>query len=171
MAGQRELKNRNTFGATAFSTYGASWLSLATFVILDLAGALPASLNINNCLGWSIAGSAIFNTYMMLWSTRLNKAVPSVFATLEATEIVLFIGYFLAGAGHVAGTDLLHVGGYLGIVTAACAWYTSAAAVVNSMTERPVLKVGAPLWSGDLALRARPDKRAPGGYGQPVPQH
>jgi uncharacterized protein len=169
MAGQQEFKNKNTFGATAFSTYGAFWAALATFIILDLAGALPSTLNVNNALGWFFASFAIFNTYMLLCSTRLSKAVFSVFFTLEVTEILLFIGYFMLGAGHTAGTDIIHVGGYAGIVTAACAWYASAAGVINSMSDHPVLKVGTPIWSNGAAA-ARP-ARIEGGYGQAIPQH
>jgi succinate-acetate transporter protein len=150
IAGQHEFKNRNVFGATAFSTYGAFWMSLAAFVIMDLLHALPATMNINNALGWFAAAFTIFNTYMLAWSTRLSKAVYAVFLTLEITLIIFFIGQFLAGSGHIAGTDLIHVSGYTGVLTAACAWYASAAGVINGMTDRPVLKVGKPLWSGPI---------------------
>ena len=151
MAGQHEFRNRNTFGATAFSSYGAFWLSLAAFIIMDLLHALPATLNVNNALGWFFVAFAIFNTYMMLWSTRLNKAVFAVFLTLELTEIIFFIGQFVLGSGPgglTTGTDLIHVSGYVGVLTAACAWYASAAGVVNSMSTRPVLPVGTALWTG-----------------------
>jgi succinate-acetate transporter protein len=150
IAGQHEFKNRNVFGATAFSTYGAFWMSLAAFVIMDLLHALPATMNIHNALGWFIVAFTIFNTYMLAWSTRLSKAVYAVFLTLEITLILYFIGQFLAGSGHIAGTDLIHVSGYTGVLTAACAWYASAAGVINGMTDRPVLKVGKPLWSGPI---------------------
>ena len=155
MAGQHEFRNRNTFGATAFSSYGAFWAALATFIVLDLAHALPAGLNINTALGWFVASFAIFNAYMLVGSMRLSKAVFAVFATLEVTEVVLFTGYFLAGtaSSHATGTDLVHFGGYTGVLTAACAWYASAAGVINSMSERPVLPVGSP-------LSARPETSA-----------
>ena len=56
-------------------------------------------------LGWILLAWAIFNTYMLLWSTQVNAAVFGVFLTLEATEIVLFIGNF------AANTNLVKVGG------------------------------------------------------------
>lgn len=168
MAGQHEFRNKNTFGATAFSSYGAFWVALATFIIMDLAHALPATLNTNNALGWFFASFAIFNAYMLLGSTRVNKAVFAVFFTLQVTEILVFIGYFLVGAGHTVGTDILHIGGYVGVLTAACAWYASAAGVLNSMSDHPVLKVGTPLWSEHRTI-AQP--RFGSGYGQAVPQH
>jgi len=173
MAGMHEFRNRNTFGSTAFTSYGAFWLSLATFIIMDLLKGLPAGLNVNDALGWFIASFAIFNTYMLLWSTRVNKAVFAVFATLEVTEVIFFIAQFLLGAGHLrGGTDLLHVSGYVGVLTAACAWYASAAGVANAMSPQPILKVGNPLWTGVPGQgRQRAAQPAGGGYSQPLPQH
>src|SRR5487761_459794 len=92
-AGMWEFKTGNTFGATAFSTYGAFWASLATFVVLILGGKVPAA-DINIDLGWFLLSFAIFNTYMLVWSARLNMSVFLVFLTLEITEILLFIGFF-----------------------------------------------------------------------------
>jgi succinate-acetate transporter protein len=144
LAGMWEFRNRNTFGSTAFSTYGAFWLSLAAFVVLDLFGKVPASLNVAHALGWFLLAFAIFNTYMLLWSATVNRAVFGVFLTLEVTEILLFIGFF---AGQSAGHGLVMVGGWVGVLTALVAWYASAAGVANAMAERPVIPVGPPIWS------------------------
>jgi uncharacterized protein len=81
---------------------------------------------------------AIFNTYMLLWSTMVNMAVFGVFLTLEATEIILFIGNF------AANSNVIKIGGYVGVLTAAVAWYTSAAGVANGMRGKPLLPVGKP---------------------------
>src|ERR1700756_4931567 len=94
-----------------------------------------------NALAWFFFAFAIFNTYMLLWSTRVSGAVFGVFLTLEVTEIVLCIAYF--NLSHGGSTWLLHAGGWCGVVTAAVAWYTSAAGVVNGMAQRVVLPVGA----------------------------
>jgi len=144
-AGMWEFRNRNVFGATAFSTYGGFWLSLGTIVVLaDVSKTFAASLagtNLTNGLAWFSVAFAIFNTYMLLWSMRVSGAVFGVFLTLEITEIVLAIGYF--NLSHGGSTYILHAGGWCGIVTAAVAWYTSAAGVVNGMSPVPVLPVGA----------------------------
>ena len=151
LAGMWEFRNRNIFGCTAFATYGAFWLSLGLFILLVLtnkgvATALgPAGLSKD--LGWFLLGFAIFNTYMLLWSTRINWAVFTVFLTLEITEIVLFVGFFMSGAGQSAGANVIKIGGYLGVLTAVVAWYTSAAVVVNNMAGRPVVPVGRPMWA------------------------
>ena len=148
LAGMWEFRNRNVFGATAFSTYGGFWMALGFFVTLTLvsktAAAAVAAPAIFNGLAWFLLAFAIFNTYMMLWSLRVSIAVFGVFLTLEITEILLVIGFF--NVAHGKSEWMLHAGGWAGVVTAAVAWYTSAAGVVNGMSVRPVLPVGAPLW-------------------------
>jgi uncharacterized protein len=150
-AGMWEFRNRNTFGATAFSTYGGFWMGVAAFIVLVLAGKVAAG-DVTKSLGWILLAFAIFNTYMLAWSARINAAVFGVFLTLEATEILLFIGNF---AGNAAGSGLVAVGGWVGIVTALVAWYASAALVVNGMSDRPVLPVGRPLWGGGAPAAPR----------------
>jgi len=145
LAGMWEFRNRNVFGATAFSTYGGFWMGLGIIVVLaDVSKNFAASLagaNLTNGLAWFLLAFAIFNTYMLLHSTRVSVAVFLVFLTLEITEIVLVIGFFNLSHG---GTEWwLHAGGWCGIVTAAVAWYTSAAGVVNGMAPGVVLPVGA----------------------------
>src|SRR5690242_3765456 len=145
LAGMWEFRNRNVFGATAFSTYGGFWLGLGSVVVLaDVSKTFAASLagaNLTNALAWFLIAFAIFNTYMLLWSMRVSVAVFGVFLTLEVTEIVLAAAYF--NLSHGGSSYLLHVGGWCGVVTAAVAWYTSAAGVVNGMSPVPVLPVGA----------------------------
>jgi len=156
LAGMWEFRNRNVFGATAFSTYGGFWLSLGVFVVLAETTSLGSALkgpDVLNSLAWFLLAFAIFNTYMLFWSTRVSVAVFAVFATLEATEILLAIGFFREAHGYSA--YITHVGGWVGIATAACAWYASAAGVVNGMSpEKRVLPVGAPLW-GRMSVSRR----------------
>ena len=156
-AGMWEFRNRNAFGSTAFSTYGGFWLSLAIFVVLiettKLGGALHGN-DLANGLAWFLLSFAIFNTYMMLWSLRINMAVFGVFLTLEITEILLAIGFWVAASRGVAptGADVgwIRAGGWAGIVTAAVAWYTSAALVLAAMNEgRAIVPVGRAWWTGD----------------------
>ena len=148
-AGMWEFRNRNVFGATAFGTYGAFWIGIGLWALLVApppAGAGPAAVLAHGAaagkdLGWILLAFAIFNTSMLLWSTLLNWAIFGVFLTLEATEIVLFIGNFAANA------NIVKVGGYVGVLTALVAWYASAAIVVNTMRGgAPTLPVGKPLW-------------------------
>jgi len=162
LAGMWEFRNRNVFGSTAFSTYGGFWLALGGFVVLAEATKLGGTLkpaDVNNGLSWFVLSFAIFNTYMMLWALRVNVAVFGVFLTLEITEILLVIGFFRVA--HGMSPWILHAGGWAGIVTAAVAWYTSAAGVVNGMSpERSVLPVGRPLW-GRMPVLSRADSPMP----------
>src|SRR3954454_6494135 len=135
LAGVWEFRNRNVFGSTAFSTYGGFWIGLGLYVLLVAPTAKNAT-QIDNDLGWILLAFAIFNTYMLLWSTQVNVAVFTVFLTLEATEILLCIGNF------ASNPDIGKIGGYLGIVAAAAAWYASSAVVINGMNDRPVVPVG-----------------------------
>ena len=144
LAGMWEFRNRNVFGATAFSTYGGFWMGLGIVVVLaDVSKNFAAALagpNLANGLAWFLLAFAIFNTYMLLHSMRVSTAVFLVFLTLEITEIVLVIGFFMIAHGR--SDWALHAGGWCGIVTAAVAWYTSAAGVVNGMSPYPVMPVG-----------------------------
>jgi uncharacterized protein len=147
-AGMWEFRNRNVFGATAFATYGAFWIGLGLYVELVGSSLLahPATVPLfQKDVGWILLSFAIFNTYMLLWSTQVNVAVFGVFLTLEATEIVLFIGFFSGNA------TTIKIGGYVGILTALVAWYTSAALVASGMRGKPVLPVGKPFWANPTA--------------------
>jgi succinate-acetate transporter protein len=141
LAGMWEFRNRNVFGATAFSTYGGFWLALGIFVVLISTTALGKGIaDVDSGLAWFLLAFAIFNTYMLLWSMRVSGAVFIVFLTLEITEIVLVIGFFNLAHG---GTPWwLHAGGWVGILPAAAAWDASAAGVVNGMAGRAVVPVG-----------------------------
>ena len=151
LAGMWEFRNRNVFGATAFSTYGGFWMSLGIFVVLAVTvhsfGDELKGANLPNAIAWFLLAFAIFNTYMLLWSTQVSVAVFLVFLTLEATEILLVIGNFDAAHGN-ANSGWIHLGGWVGIATALVAWYTSAAGVINGMTGRTVLPVGSALQFG-----------------------
>jgi uncharacterized protein len=146
LAGMWEFRNRNVFGATAFSTYGGFWMGIGLFVILAETTKFAASFkgaDLTNALAWFVLSFAIFNTYMLIGSTRVNMAVFAVFLTLEITEILLVIGYFNISHG---GTQWwLHAGGWAGVLTAAVAWYTSAAGVMNGVAGRTVFPVGRPM--------------------------
>jgi len=141
LAGMWEFRNRNVFGATAFSTYGGFWIGLflwARFVAPNASSPAAAGHDI----AWILLAFAIFNTYMMLLSAQVSLAVFGVFLTLELTEIILFIGNFAGSSGTV------QLGGYIGVITALVAWYASFAGVANGIGGRIRVPVGkAPLAS------------------------
>jgi uncharacterized protein len=139
LAGMWEFRNRNVFGAVAFSTYGAFWIGLFFYVRLVAPTAPLRTAFLTHDLAWILLAFAIFNTYMLLLSAQVNLAVFAVFLTLEITEIVLFLGNFANSPGTV------QFGGYVGIVTALVAWYASFAILSNDMGGRIKLPAGDPL--------------------------
>ncbi len=138
LAGMWEFRNRNVFGATAFSTYGGFWIGLGLWALLVAPKAATAGAA-GHDIAWILLVFAIFNTYMLILSTQVSMAVFLVFLTLELTEIILFIGNFSGSSGTVK------FGGYVGLVTALVAWYTSAAGVSNGIAGKLRFPVGRPL--------------------------
>jgi len=150
LAGMWEFKNKNVFGATAFSTYGGFWIGLGLWLHFTAPSA-TAPLELNTDLGWIVLAFLIFNTYMLLISTQLNVAVFGVFLTLELTEIFLVIGNFTtklpALPPNPTNSAAIHIAGFIGIITALVAWYASAAGVINGMKGKEVFPVGKPLFN------------------------
>jgi succinate-acetate transporter protein len=133
LAGMWEFRNGNTFGALAFSSFGAFWLSLFVFEVF-FAGSIPAA-DVGHAAGLYLWAWAIFTTYMFVASLRTTAAIALVFVLLAITFVLLAIG---ASGAHETVT---HWGGYVGIATAAAAWYASFAVVTNSTFGRSVLPV------------------------------
>jgi succinate-acetate transporter protein len=131
LAGMWEFKKANTFGATAFTSYGAFWLSFAAYVKFVKPG-LPAA-DAHTATGLFLLVFTIFTAYMFIASMRVSGAVALVFATLAATFVLLTIG-------NLSDTSsITKIGGYLGIITAICAWYASFATVTNDTWKRTLL--------------------------------
>ena len=150
LAGMWEFRNRNVFGATAFSTYGGFWIGVGLWLHF-IAPTATNPLALNRDLGWILLAFAIVNTYLLIISTQINMAVFLVFLTLELTEIFLFIGNFATKTAALPpfathNTAIIEIGGIIGVITALVAWYTSAAGVLNGMKGRVVLPVGKPLF-------------------------
>jgi uncharacterized protein len=133
LAGMWEFRNGNTFGAVAFSSFGAFWISywlLVTFGVPELSAA-----HAGDDVGLYLWAWGIFTSYMFIASLRTTAAVALVFLLLATTFILLGIG----NSG--ADDTIVKWGGYLGIATAVAAWYASFAAVTNSTFGKTVLPV------------------------------
>jgi uncharacterized protein len=133
LAGMWEFTKGNTFGATAFSSYGAFWISfwaLVTFYVPKLSAASAGS-----AIGLYLIAWGIFTFYMWIASFRTTVAVNVVFLLLWITFIVLGIGN---ASGH---TGIVKLGGWIGLATALAAWYASFANVVNFTFGREMAPV------------------------------
>jgi succinate-acetate transporter protein len=133
LAGMWEFRTGNTFGAVAFTSYGAFWLSFWAFVQF-FEKSVPAA-DAGHAVGLFLIAWGIFTTYMIVASLRTTAAIAAVFVLLAAT-------FFLLGIGNAgAHPNITKAGGWVGIATAVVAWYASFAAVTNSTFGRTVLPV------------------------------
>ena len=128
IAGIWEFANKNTFGATAFISYGSFWLA---YWFLATSGNKVDAPGV----GIFLLAWAIFTLYMTYAALKTNRVILSVFVALTLTFLLLALGAFATSA------TLTHIGGYLGVITALLAWYGSFATVVNSTHKRGVLPV------------------------------
>lgn len=132
IAGIVEMSRSNTFGATAFLAYAAFWWSFALFVLF-LHDGVPTAF-----VGWYLFLWGAFTFYMWVATFCAARALRLVF-------LVLWITFFLLAAGEWTAWDALKMlGGYAGLLTAALAFYLSAAEVINATHQREVLPVGSP---------------------------
>ena len=129
LAGMWAFRAGNTFSATAFSSYGAFWLSFAALLLPGLGGAalLEGKSTTHAAIGIYLLGWAIFTGIMMIASFRTTGATAAVFVLLFLTFLCLAIAKLSGNASF--GT----YGGYLGIVTAIAAWYDAAAGVLATV--------------------------------------
>jgi succinate-acetate transporter protein len=122
LAGMWEFRTGNTFGATAFSSYGAFWIAVGgslQYGWVDLKTTAG-----HTTFGFFLLGWTIFTFIMFLGTLRVNGGLIALFGLLFLTFLFLTIGEFGGGTGVL--------GGYIGILTAIVAWYNALAGVLSS---------------------------------------
>jgi succinate-acetate transporter protein len=134
LAGYMEWKKNNTFGTTAFASYGFFWLSLVALVLLPKT--TSAAPTVAGSLGAYLVLWGLFTAVMFYGTLRLNRALQLVFGTL----VILF--FILAFAEFTGIPALARVGGYEGIVCGLLAMYTGLALVINEVYGTVVLPIG-----------------------------
>jgi uncharacterized protein len=134
-AGMWEFAKGNTFGALAFSSYGAFWMSF--WYLVSHGKDLPTTgTDAAKGIGVFLLAWTIFTLYMTLVASRISGVLFLLFAVLSLTFVFLTIGSFGGSA------SMTKVGGWLGLLTALVAWYASFAGVLNGTAKRVVL----PTW-------------------------
>jgi len=134
LAGMWEFKRGNTFAATAFSSYGAFWIAF-WFLVTHLLPSVSAA-DAPSVVGSFLVGWCLFTFYMSIAALRVSGAVLLVFVLLTIAFVLLTIGAYRSNM------TFTHWGGYVGLATAAAAWYASFAGVTNSTFGKTVL----PTW-------------------------
>ncbi|HLX94660.1 MAG TPA: acetate uptake transporter [Verrucomicrobiae bacterium] len=135
IAGAMEWKKNNTFGTTAFTSYGMFWLTLVGLVLLPKTGAVGAPDG--NAMASYLVCWGIFTGVMFIGTLRLNRALQFIFLSLT-------ILFFLLAYGEVGGVGpgFKHATGYEGIVCGLSAMYAGLAQVLNELARRTVLPLG-----------------------------
>jgi len=131
LAGMWEFVRKNTFGAVAFSSFGSFWIAYYVFVKFVAPGVKPSDAPV--AVGVFLLGWTIFTAYMTVASLRVSGAVVAVFVLLTITFVLLTVGAFHSNE------TWTKAGGWIGLATAAAAWYASFAGVVNETFKKPLI--------------------------------
>jgi len=130
IAGIEEWKKNNTFGATAFTSYGMFWLTLVALLVLPKLGLADASDK--TAMAAYLAMWGIFTLVMFVGTLKANRALQLVFGTLA-------ILFFLLALGDATGNGTITViAGYEGILCGFLAIYAGLAQVLNEMYKKTV---------------------------------
>jgi succinate-acetate transporter protein len=134
IAGIIEAKKNNTFGLTAFTSYGFFWLSLVGLIVIPTLGWIPkpSEASMSAFLGmWGLF------TFLMFFGTlKLNRALQFVFGSLT----ILFI--LLAISDGTGNKSLGQFAGFEGIICGLSAIYTGIAQVLNELYGKTILPIG-----------------------------
>jgi succinate-acetate transporter protein len=136
VAGIWEFRKGNTFGATAFTSYGAFWLAYWGLSVFFKPAAGTTTSAIDTAVGCFLLGWTIFTAIMLIAALQTNRALILVFAVLLLTFALLTLAKF------DASTTMDHAGGWTGLATAALAWYTALAGLVRETWKRPLFPIG-----------------------------
>ena len=133
IAGIMEWKKNNTFGTTAFLSYGLFWLTLVFLLVFPKTGMAAAPTKL--AMGFYLLMWGIFTFVMFIGTLRINRALQFVFASLT----ILF--FLLAIRDFANNTTVGYIAGYEGIVCGCSAIYAGLAQVLNEVYGRTVLPI------------------------------
>jgi succinate-acetate transporter protein len=134
IAGIIEAKKDNTFGLTAFTSYGFFWLSLVGLIVLPKLGWATAASE--GAMAAYLAVWGLFTFLLFFGTLKLNRALQFVFASLTVLFALLAIGDATGNAG------IKTIAGYEGIICGASAIYTGIANLLNEVYKKVVLPIG-----------------------------
>jgi hypothetical protein len=135
IAGIMESKKNNTFGFTAFISYGFFWLTLVGLLVMPKLGWIDKASEIS--MAYYLAMWGIFTLFLFFGTFKISRALQVVFGTL----VILF---FLLAYGDATGNaEIKIIAGYEGIFCGASAIYTGMASLLNEVYGREIMPVGA----------------------------
>lgn len=134
IAGIMEWKKKNTFGTTAFTSYGLFWLTLVALLVMPKMGWGEGATK--GAMAAYLFMWGLFTCCMFIGTLKLNRALQFVFATLT----ILF--WLLALGDATGNASITHLAGYEGIICGLSAFYTAIAQVLNEVYGKTVLPLG-----------------------------
>jgi len=134
IAGIMEFKKGNTFGTTAFTSYGLFWLTLVALLILPKLG--WAESTSSAFMGWYLFMWGVFTFFMWLGTFGKNRVLQFVFISLTILFWLLAVGDWTGSA------SIKTFAGYEGIVCGLSAIYLAMAEVLNEVHGRTILPIG-----------------------------
>jgi succinate-acetate transporter protein len=133
IAGALEFRKGNTFGMTAFLSYGLFWESFAVIVLFNITHVV--SFTLSSSLAAYLFMWGLFTLLMFVGTLRLNGALMFVFGSL-------FILFFLLAAGNAwNNSSVVTFAGYEGIICGLSAMYASIAQLLNEVYGRTILPI------------------------------
>jgi uncharacterized protein len=137
IAGIQEWKKGNTFGATAFTSYGLFWLSLVAIFMISGYNKPDNTATASYFFMWGL-----FTLVMFIGTLKLNRALQVVFGTLFVLFFLLCIRDATAATAAGFSSTIGKIAGYEGIVCGASAIYAALAQVLNEVYGKVVLSIG-----------------------------
>ncbi len=134
IAGIMEFRKNNTFGATAFLSYGFFWLSFVALIVFPKWTGVSAATTTG--LGWYLFAWGVFTALMFVATLKINRSLQTVFGSL----VILFV--LLALSNWTGNATIGKVAGWEGIFVGLSAVYGSAAQIWNEVYGRTILPLG-----------------------------
>ncbi|WP_198314560.1 acetate uptake transporter [Chitinibacter sp. GC72] len=134
IAGVLESKKNNTFGMTAFTSYGMFWLTLVALIVFPQWGIAPKASE--SAMGWYLLMWGIFTAFLFVGTLRMNFITQFIFGSLTLLFALLAIGDFTGSAA------IKTIAGYEGIICGAAAIYSAMGQILNEIYGREVLPLG-----------------------------
>ncbi|ERK12431.1 MAG: acetate uptake transporter [Pantoea sp.] len=135
-AGLLEFKKGNTFGLTAFASYGSFWLTLVAILLLPKMGLSEAADS--HFLGAYLGLWGVFTLFLFFGTLTGPTMLQFVFASLTVLFALLAIGHLLDNA------LLVRIAGWVGLICGGSAIYLAMGEVLNEQWGRTVLPIGQP---------------------------
>jgi succinate-acetate transporter protein len=139
IAGILEFRKGNTFGTTAFCSYGLFWITLVAIWLLPQTTFWSVQASPAGFIGWYLFMWGLFTFGMFFGTLKANRALQFVFASLTILFWMLAIGHWMDGD---SAAVVIRVAGFEGIICGASAIYLAIAEILEEQIGREILPIG-----------------------------